>query len=96
MEPPSWAFMCPLIHSFINPSLVFKNFTDEYKTLLLQAENAAKSSGYGSLESSDLVLEVLRLKSGDIYAVFSDFGINEKVFVDVLTHPRFQPLINRQ
>ena len=71
---------------------MFKNFTAEYKNVLLGAENTAKDQGFNTLESSDLILALLRTKKGDAYTVFNDFGINEKVFVDVLTHPKFQPL----
>lgn len=40
-------------------------------------------------------MEILRSKKGHSFAVFNDFGINEKVFLDVMTHPKFAPLINR-
>ena len=40
-------------------------------------------------------MEILRSKKGHSFAAFNDFGINEKVFLDVMTHPKFAPLINR-
>lgn len=74
---------------------MFKNFTPEYKGYLLSAENSAKQQGFSSLESVDIIMEILRSKKGYVFAVFNDFGINEKVFLDVMTHPKFAPLVNR-
>lgn len=74
---------------------MFKNFTPEYKGYLLTAENSAKQQGFSTLESVDIVMEILRSKKWHVFAVFNDFGINEKVFLDVMTHPKFAPLVNR-
>lgn len=52
---------------------VFKNFTKEYKDLLLEAEATAKKQGFGSLESTDLVLEILRSGTGLVFEIFADF-----------------------
>lgn len=74
---------------------MFKNFTPEYKGYLLTAENSAKQQWFTSLESVDIVMEILRSKKWHMFAIFNDFGINEKVFLDVMTHPKFAPLVNR-
>lgn len=74
---------------------MFKNFTPEYKGYLLTAENSAKQQWFSSLESVDIVMEILRSKKWHVFAIFNDFGINEKVFLDVMTHPKFAPLVNR-
>ena len=74
---------------------MFKNFTPEYKGYLLTAENSAKQQSFSSLESVDIVMEILRSKKWHVFAIFNDFGINEKVFLDVMTHPKFAPLVNR-
>lgn len=74
---------------------MFKNFTPEYKGYLLTAENSAKQQWFASLESVDIVMEILRSKKWHVFAIFNDFGINEKVFLDVMTHPKFAPLVNR-
>jgi ATP-dependent Clp protease ATP-binding subunit ClpC len=74
---------------------MFKNFTPEYKGYLLTAENSAKQQWFTSLESVDIVMEILRSKKWHVFAIFNDFGINEKVFLDVMTHPKFAPLVNR-
>lgn len=74
---------------------MFKNFTPEYKGYLLTAENSAKQQWFSSLESVDIVMEILRSKKWHMFAIFNDFGINEKVFLDVMTHPKFAPLVNR-
>lgn len=74
---------------------MFKNFTPEYKGYLLTAENSAKQQGFSTLESVDIIMEILRSKKWHAFAVFNDFGINEKVFLDVMTHPKFAPLVNR-
>jgi hypothetical protein len=75
---------------------MFKNFTQEYKSYLLSAENSVKEQGLSSLESVDVVAEVLRSKKGHTFALFHEFGINEKVFLDVMSHPKFVPLIERK
>jgi ATP-dependent Clp protease ATP-binding subunit ClpA len=74
---------------------MFKNFTPEYKGYLLTAENTAKQQWFSTLESVDIIMEILRSKKWHMYAIFNDFGINEKVFLDVMTHPKFAPLVNR-
>ncbi len=74
---------------------MFKNFTPEYKWYLLAAENSAKQEWFSSLESIDIIIEILRSKKWHVFAIFNDFGINEKVFLDVMTHPKFAPLVNR-
>ncbi len=74
---------------------MFKNFTPEYKGYLLTAENSAKQQWFSSLESVDIIMEILRSKKWHVFAIFNDFGINEKVFLDVMTHPKFAPLVNR-
>jgi len=75
---------------------MFKNFTPEYKIYLLNAENVVKQEGFQSLESLDIIAEILRSKKWHIFSIFNDFGINEKVFLDVMTHPKFTHLINRK
>jgi len=75
---------------------MFKNFTPEYKFYLLNAENVVKNEGFQSLESLDIIAEILRSKKWHIFSIFNDFGINEKVFLDVMTHPKFTHLINRK
>lgn len=75
---------------------MFKNFTPEYKIYLLNAEKVVKKEGFQSLESLDIVAEILRSKKWHIYAIFNDFGINEKVFLDVITHPKFAHLLTRK
>jgi len=75
---------------------MFQNFTPEYKAYLLNAENAVKKEGFQSLESIDIIVEILKSKKGHMFSIFNDFGINEKVFLDVMTHPKFSHLINRK
>jgi len=41
---------------------MFKNFTPEYKFYLLNAENVVKNEGFQSLESLDIIAEILRSK----------------------------------
>jgi len=41
---------------------MFKNFTQEYKFHLLNAENSVKKEGFQSLESLDIIAEILRSK----------------------------------
>lgn len=74
---------------------MFKNFTQEYRGYLHSAENSAKQLWLSTLESVDIIHAILTEKTWNIYSIFNDFGINEKVFLDVMTHPKFAPLTNR-
>ena len=68
---------------------MFKNFTDEYKKVLLDAENAAKAAGDRTLEERDVFLEVMKLSAGPAYELVTSYGLNEKIVLDVLSHPKF-------
>jgi hypothetical protein len=41
---------------------MFKNFTPEYRGYLLNAENIVKKEGFQSLESLDIIAEILHSK----------------------------------
>lgn len=68
---------------------MFKNFTEEYKKVLLEAENGAKAAGNKTLEERDVFLEAMKLASGPIYELVTSYGLNEKIVLDVLSHPKF-------
>ena len=89
--PVRYTFCISFLYDFM-----FKNFTEEYKQALLSGENTAKKQEFSSLEIYDVVHEVLSRKNGNSWGVFNEFGINEKVFLDVMTHPKFQPLTTRK
>ncbi|MDD2486840.1 MAG: ATP-dependent Clp protease ATP-binding subunit [Candidatus Gracilibacteria bacterium] len=64
---------------------MFTNFTEEYKKALIDAENNIKSKGYKEILSEDVFLEIIKTESGSIYDLFSSYGINEKITIEVLT-----------
>lgn len=41
------------------------------------------------------MVEIASVKSGNIYDLFASFGLNEAIFLDILSRPPFAPLIAR-
>jgi ATP-dependent Clp protease ATP-binding subunit ClpA len=68
---------------------MFWNFTDEYKKILISAENLVKNNWYSQILTEDVFLEIIKNQVGTIYEVFMDYWINEKVVLDVLSQKEF-------
>lgn len=64
-------------------------FTQEYKQIMLDAENRAKQFGYEYIFPEDILLHISRLTSGNIADLFADFGINEPLLLDLFSRPPF-------
>jgi len=73
------------------PFFMLNQFTDEYKQIMLDAENRAKQFGYKEILPEDILLQISRLPKGNISDLFATFGINEGVVIDLLSRPPFLP-----
>ena len=67
-------------------------FNEEYKRIMLDAENRAKQFGYKEILPEDILLQIARLPSGNVSDLFATFGVNESVLLDLFSRPPFLPL----
>ncbi len=70
-------------------STMFNNFSEEYKKLMIDAENSVKDAGYSEILPENAFFEAVRMKSGPIYDLFSAYGINEKIVGEVFMKKPF-------
>lgn len=68
---------------------MFTNFTEEYKKVLIEAENNTKIKWYKEIISEDIFLEIIKFQGWIIYDLFSSYWINEKITIEVLTQAGF-------
>jgi ATP-dependent Clp protease ATP-binding subunit ClpC len=68
---------------------MLNQFTDEYKNIMLAAENRAKQFGYSEILPEDVVVQIAHIREGNIYDLFSSFGLNDKIILDILSRPPF-------
>ena len=68
---------------------MLNQFTDEYKNIMLAAENRAKQFGYSEILPEDVVVQIAHIREGNIYDLFSSFGLNDKIIIDILSRPPF-------
>ena len=63
---------------------MYNNFSNWYKKALINSENKIKSSWRKKLEEQDVVIEVLKTAEWWIKDIFTLYGINEKLLIDIL------------
>ncbi len=68
---------------------MLNQFTNEYKQVMLDAENHAKQFGHKEILPEDVLVQIARIQKGNIYDLFASFGINETILTDVLSRPPF-------
>lgn len=68
---------------------MLNQFSDDYKKVMLDAENRVRQFGYREILPEDVLVEIARIKEGNIFDLFSSFGLNEKIITDVLSRPPF-------
>ncbi|PJC56826.1 ATP-dependent Clp protease ATP-binding subunit ClpC [Candidatus Gracilibacteria bacterium CG_4_9_14_0_2_um_filter_38_7] len=68
---------------------MYTNFTEEYKNLMLETENIIKSKGFSDILPEDVFLHSLELKTGPIYELYANSGVNMKIANEVLSRPPF-------
>jgi hypothetical protein len=64
-------------------------FTDEYKKVMLDAENRAKQFGYKEILPEDILIQIASIKKGNMYDLFTSFGMSDTMLIDILSRPPF-------
>ena len=72
---------------------MLNQFNDEYKQLMLDAENRAKQFGYKNILPQDILLQIAKISKGNVADLFIQFGIDESVLLDVYSRPPFSDLL---
>ncbi len=68
---------------------MYNNFSDWYKKILINAENKIKEFWFRSLEIEDIFLEIVKNSTWALSEVFSIYGINEKLIIEVINNWNF-------
>lgn len=68
---------------------MLNQFTDEYKQVMLAAENRAKQFWYKEILPEDVLIQIASSTQGNMYDLFASFGINDAIFTEVLSRPPF-------
>jgi len=68
---------------------MFNNFSPDYKKILLASEEVVKSYSFSEVTAEDVFYQIMKLKNGPIFEIFSSYGINEKIASDVLSNKQF-------
>jgi len=68
---------------------MYTNFTEEYKKIMIDTENAIKQGGISEICPEDVFLQTLKIKTGPIYELYASYGINEKIANEVLIKSPF-------
>ncbi len=68
---------------------MLNQFTEEYRNIMLAAEQRAKQFGYREILPEDILIQVAKVTSGNIYDLFGSFGINDAILMDLFSRPPF-------
>ena len=68
---------------------MLNQFTDEYKQIMLDAENRAKKFGHKNILPEDVLLQISRLTKGNIAELLQTLGVNESLILDIFSRPPF-------
>lgn len=74
---------------------MLNQFTDEYKQVMLAAENRAKQFGYKEILPEDVLVQIAAITKGNMYDLFTSFGINDTILTDVISRPPFASEVPR-
>lgn len=69
--------------------MIYNNFSENYKKVLINAENRVKEIGFKELKTEDIFLEILRTAENALKDVFSLYGINEKLILEIIETGHF-------
>lgn len=69
---------------------MLNQFTEEYRNIMLAAEQRAKQFGYREILPEDVLLQVTKVSNGNIFDLFGSFGINDSILIDLFSRPPFQ------
>ena len=68
---------------------MLNQFTEEYRNVMLAAEQRAKQFGYKEILPEDILIQVTKIQSGNIFDLLGSFGINDTILVDLFSRPPF-------
>lgn len=68
---------------------MLNQFTEEYRNIMLAAEQRAKQFGYTEILPEDVLIQVSKVSSGNIYDLFGSFGINDAILLDLFSRAPF-------
>ncbi len=68
---------------------MLNQFNEEYKGIMLAAENRVRQFGHMNILPEDVIIQIASIKSGNIYDLFTSFWLNEAIIIDVLSRPPF-------
>ncbi|MBW7955070.1 ATP-dependent Clp protease ATP-binding subunit [Candidatus Gracilibacteria bacterium] len=63
--------------------MIYNNFSDGYKRVLINTENKVKELGLKDLNEKDIFFEILKESKGALRELFDIFGLNEKLFLEL-------------
>ena len=69
--------------------IMLNQFNEEYKAVMLAAENRARQFWHREILPEDVIIEIAAVKTGNIYDLFTSFGLNEIIIIDVISRPPF-------
>lgn|GEM_PF-847160 len=72
-----------------NKHMIYNNFSDGYKKILIASENRAKEVGLRDLQVEDVFLEIIKNSSGGIKEIFSLYGIDSKLTLEIINKGLF-------
>lgn len=52
---------------------MLNQFTEEYKKVMLDAEHRVKQFSYKEIRPEDVIIQIARIKEGNIFDLFSSF-----------------------
>ena len=74
---------------------MLNQFNDEYKGVMLAAENRVRQFGHKEILPEDIIVQIASIKNGNIFDLFTSFGLNDIIILDVLSRPPFAPQVAR-
>lgn len=69
---------------------MLNQFTEEYRNIMLATEQRVKQFGYREILPEDILIQISKLQSGNVYDLFGSFGINDTILIDLFSRPPFQ------
>lgn len=71
---------------------MLNQFNEEYKNIMLGAELRVKQLGYKEIYPEDVLIQISWIKTGNMFDLFSSFGLNDIILTDVLSRAPFSEL----
>lgn len=69
--------------------MIYNNFSDYYKKVLINAENKIKDLWFKELTEVDILVEIIKTSSWTIKEIFNVYWINEKLVIEIIDKTNF-------